>query len=139
MATLLERFGAHVARARLFPRPGPALVAVSGGPDSVALLDLLHASAPAHGLSLIVAHADHGIQADSRSVGQAVRELAARYRLPFELGPLRLARAGAARPWRPLSRDGAPSGRPGRDDPATGAQGQRAGRARRHAGPGAGR
>lgn len=90
MATLLERVRAHVNRARLFPRPGRALVAVSGGPDSVALLDLLHAIAPAHGISLVVAHADHGIQADSRLVGQTVRELAARYGLPFELGELQL-------------------------------------------------
>src|SRR3989441_1057687 len=38
MAALLERFRDHVARLGLFPRPGAALVAVSGGPDSVGLL-----------------------------------------------------------------------------------------------------
>ncbi len=66
------------------------MVAVSGGPDSVALLDLLHTLAPDLGLSLVVAHADHGIQADSGTVGQAVAALARRYGLPFELGELRL-------------------------------------------------
>ena len=66
------------------------MVAVSGGPDSVALLDLLHTLAPDLGLSLVVAHADHGIQADSGTVGQAVAALALRYGLPFELGELRL-------------------------------------------------
>src|SRR5207247_910383 len=45
MAALLERFRDHVARLGLFPRPGAALVAVSGGPDSVALLDLMSAVA----------------------------------------------------------------------------------------------
>src|SRR5882724_10473928 len=88
--SLPERFRAHLTRARLFRAPGTALVAVSGGADSVALLDLLHGVAPELGLALVVAHADHGIQAASRLVGQAVRELAAKYTLPFELGELRL-------------------------------------------------
>ena len=35
--------------------PGPALVAVSGGPDSVALLDLFCRTRDAHGLELVVA------------------------------------------------------------------------------------
>src|SRR2546425_9719618 len=74
MAALLERFRDHVARLGLFPRPGAALVAVSGGPDSVALLDLMSAVAAELGLALVVAHADHGIQAGSWLVGQARSE-----------------------------------------------------------------
>ena len=91
-ASLPERFRAHVARARLFrtPPPGTAVVAVSGGADSLALLDLLHGLAPALELTLVVAHADHGIQTGSRAVGQSVRQLAARYGLSFELGELHL-------------------------------------------------
>jgi tRNA(Ile)-lysidine synthase len=90
MPALLQRLREHVRRARLFPEPGIAVVAVSGGPDSVALLDLMHVLAPELGLSLVVAHADHGIRADSRTVGQAVGSLAWRYGLPFELGELGL-------------------------------------------------
>ncbi|HUL04044.1 MAG TPA: tRNA lysidine(34) synthetase TilS [Gemmatimonadales bacterium] len=89
-AGLVDRFREHVARARLLPEPGTALVAVSGGPDSVALLDLLDHVALELGLTLVVAHADHGMQADSRTVGQAVRDLAARFVLPFESVELRL-------------------------------------------------
>ena len=92
--SLPERFRAHVERARLFRVRSPstriAVVAVSGGADSVVLLDLLHGVAKEMGLELVVAHADHGIQKDSRLVGQAVRELAARYGIPFELGELKL-------------------------------------------------
>lgn len=90
--SLPDRFRAHIERTRLFraPRPVTAIVAVSGGPDSVALLDLLHDAAPALGLKLVVAHADHGIQLESWKVGKSVRELATKYELPFELGELHL-------------------------------------------------
>src|SRR2546428_13707845 len=86
MAALLERFRDHVARLGLFRRPGAALVAVSGGPDSVALLDLMSAVAGELGLRLVVAHADYGIQTDSRFLGQAVRKIAEQYGLPVEFG-----------------------------------------------------
>ena len=89
-SSLPERFRAHIQRARLFRKPGTALVGVSGGADSVALLDLLHGIAPDLGLTLVVAHVDHGIQTGSRVVGETVRELARRYGLPFELGELHL-------------------------------------------------
>src|SRR3989442_13625383 len=90
MAPLLDRFRAHLDRARLFPAPGTAVLAVSGGGDSVALLDLMRAVAPGRGLSLVVAHADHGIQTDSRLVGEAVSRLARSCGVAFELGELHL-------------------------------------------------
>ena len=90
MAALSDRFRAHLEATRVFREPGVALVAVSGGADSVALLDLLHGVAGAFGLSLVVGHADHQIQSDSRMVGWTVGNLAARYGLPFELGELAL-------------------------------------------------
>jgi tRNA(Ile)-lysidine synthase len=93
MSDLPARFAAHLGQARVFPRPGVAVVAVSGGPDSVALLDLLCGAASATGLELVVAHADHGIRPDSGNVATAVRALAARHGLPFELGELRLGAA----------------------------------------------
>src|SRR2546429_8977912 len=86
MTPLLSRLRDHVARRRLFAAGGTAVVAVSGGPDSVALLDLVHSLAPELGLALVVAHADHGIQADSSSVGQAGAPPARRGGVAFELG-----------------------------------------------------
>src|SRR2546428_232294 len=96
MASLLDRFRDHLQRARLLARPGTAIVAVSGGSDSVALLDLLQAVAAERGLALVVAHADHQIQRGSGDVGKLVSGLADRYGLPFELGELGLGAASRA-------------------------------------------
>ena len=87
---LPARFRAHLRRHCLFPEAGTAVVAVSGGPDSVALLDLLNAVAAEFGLDLIVAHADHGIQKGSGDVGMWVGRFAATLGIPFELGALAL-------------------------------------------------
>jgi len=64
------------------------LVAVSGGVDSVVLLDML--TRAQH--TLIVAHVDHGIRGDSSADARFVEQLAKRYKKPFvstrlELGP----------------------------------------------------
>lgn len=57
------------------------LVAVSGGVDSVVLLDMLVKKGEHE---LIVAHFDHGIRGDSADDAQFVAELAKKYNLPFE-------------------------------------------------------
>jgi tRNA(Ile)-lysidine synthase len=93
MPTLAERFRAHLVHRRLFRRPGLALVAVSGGPDSVALLDLMAGVAASLELRLVVAHADHGMQPGSDAVAAAVEALARRTGVPFELGRLTLGAA----------------------------------------------
>jgi tRNA(Ile)-lysidine synthase len=82
--SLLQEFRAHLVALRLLP--GRALVAVSGGPDSVVLLHLLVATRELHGLELVVAHFDHGIHPASADVASAVRALAVRYGLPCEQG-----------------------------------------------------
>jgi tRNA(Ile)-lysidine synthase len=90
--SLPDRFRTHVVRTRVFRGrpPTTAVVAVSGGADSVALLDLLHGVASELGLTLIVAHADHGIQTAGQAVGRTVGQLAERYGLPFETVELHL-------------------------------------------------
>jgi tRNA(Ile)-lysidine synthase len=86
--SLLERFCGSLVSLHL--EKGRALVAVSGGPDSVALLDLLALTREVHGLNLVVAHVDHGIHPESRRVAEQVRALAASYGLPFETEQLKL-------------------------------------------------
>ncbi len=89
-ASLPTRVLAHIRENRLFRDPGEALVAVSGGVDSVAMLDLLSDAASELGLSLVVAHVDHGIQSDSPTVRQSVAALAEKYGVPFECTELNL-------------------------------------------------
>lgn len=88
--SLPQRFLGHVRQTRLFREPGEAIIAVSGGVDSVALLDLLSGHASDLELSIVVAHVDHGIQPDSATVRQSVAALAKKYQLPFEVTELHL-------------------------------------------------
>jgi len=87
---LLERVRDHL-RSLALP-PGRVLVAVSGGPDSVALLDLLHRTRDLHRLDPVVAHVDHGIHPESGRVARQVADFAERLELPWlieraDLGP----------------------------------------------------
>jgi tRNA(Ile)-lysidine synthase len=85
---------AYARRERLF-RPGDrVLVAVSGGPDSIALLHLLLRLRPELGLDLGVAHYDHGLRGeDSRGDAEFVADLAQRLGLPCHLGRGEVKRA----------------------------------------------
>ncbi|RII27380.1 MAG: tRNA lysidine(34) synthetase TilS [Geobacter sp.] len=68
----------------LFPKGGRVVVAVSGGADSVALLDLL-ANLPEFGLSLVVAHLNHLLRGSESDGDEAfVVRLAGVYGLPME-------------------------------------------------------
>lgn len=83
----IDRVGRRLARWRAGGLGDRWVVAVSGGGDSVGLLRLLHQLAPAHGLSLSVAHLDHGVRGDaSRADAAFVVELAAALGLPIDLG-----------------------------------------------------
>jgi tRNA(Ile)-lysidine synthase len=77
-AGLLARVARAIGEGGLL-RPGDrCLVAVSGGPDSVALLDLLGALAPRLGVALVVGHVDHGTRGEEgRRAAALVARLAA--------------------------------------------------------------
>lgn len=81
--------------ATIAPRADKLLVAVSGGPDSVALLRLLVAS----GRPLEVAHFDHMLRETSRHDADFVRNLAAELELPFHTERAEVARVAEAKGW----------------------------------------
>ncbi len=64
------------------------VVAVSGGPDSMALLHLLTGARP--GWEMIVAHVDHGIHPESARVAESVRHAAATSGLAYQQTELHL-------------------------------------------------
>ena len=71
------------------------VVAVSGGSDSVALLRVLHQLAPSLGLTLSVAHLDHGVRGDAaRADADFVADLSQKLGLPIDLGHWQPSRAG---------------------------------------------
>ncbi|MGH9749281.1 MAG: tRNA lysidine(34) synthetase TilS [Candidatus Polarisedimenticolia bacterium] len=86
-----------ILRYRMVEPGDRVLVAVSGGPDSVALLSALHALARELRLELHVAHLDHGWRgrASARDA-EFVRRLATRLGLPVTVGHLTRAAWEAA-------------------------------------------
>ena len=81
MLELVERAARQLDR--LAPPDAIVLLAVSGGPDSVAMLDLLSRSASNHRRRLAVGHVDHGINPDSSKVAAQVASLAQATGLPY--------------------------------------------------------
>lgn len=87
---LLARFRAHLTSTGLFDPPGRVLLAVSGGPDSLVLLHLLHAVRVEARLDLAVGHVDHGIHERSADWAALVGRAAERLGLPLHLARLAL-------------------------------------------------
>jgi tRNA(Ile)-lysidine synthase len=76
---LMERVKETIDRYVMFKEGERVLVAVSGGVDSLVLLDLLHRLSPDYSLELVVAHLDHGLRGEeSREDARFVAELARR-------------------------------------------------------------
>ena len=72
-----------VRRYQLLSPDTTAIVGVSGGPDSLCLLHILHALAPEFGVRLNVAHLHHGLRAAEADADAAfVQEIAAAWGLP---------------------------------------------------------
>ena len=65
----------------------PILVAVSGGPDSLCLLDVLWRL----GYPLVVAHLDHGLRPEAHDEAEIVEQVAGRMKLPCTVGHVDVA------------------------------------------------
>jgi len=90
---LRERMLSHLAG--LAPQAEALLVAVSGGPDSVALLRLLHQGP----YRLEVAHFDHALRSESAEDAAFVRALCRELGLPCHVERAEVARIADERGW----------------------------------------
>ena len=97
MADLKVRVEAYIARHGMFAAGDAVVVGVSGGADSLCLLHVLRAIAPAHGLRLHVAHLNHGLRgAEADADAAFVAALAAEWGLPCIVGRADVAALAAA-------------------------------------------
>jgi len=96
---LVERVGAELVRH--VPRGARLTLALSGGVDSIALLDILAALAPRHTLALDCLHVDHGISPNASQWARFARAAARRYGLHCAVRKAQLA------PHRALGLEGA--------------------------------
>ncbi|MCJ8015061.1 tRNA lysidine(34) synthetase TilS [Paenibacillus sp. KQZ6P-2] len=84
--TLMEHVLHTAGEHNLWVPHDTIIVAVSGGPDSVALLHVLHQISNRYiPLRLICAHVHHGLRAESDQEAELVRSLAQQLNLPFEM------------------------------------------------------
>jgi tRNA(Ile)-lysidine synthetase-like protein len=75
----------------IVPTPGTYVVGVSGGVDSIVLLDILYTHAQDDTRwKLLVAHLDHGIRSNSLKDRQFVQGIAHEYGLPFIYSTVKL-------------------------------------------------
>jgi tRNA(Ile)-lysidine synthase len=86
-STLYEDFLAFVRRHDLLPRGARVIVAVSGGPDSVALFDILKRFSARGRIALFACHLDHKLRgADSDRDAKFVKDLCRESNTPLALG-----------------------------------------------------
>jgi tRNA(Ile)-lysidine synthase len=82
MRNLVKTIQNTIFQQQLFGRGAKIVVGVSGGPDSVCLLDVLAKIAPKADLELIIAHVNYGLRGkDSEKDQEFVARLAEKYKL----------------------------------------------------------
>jgi tRNA(Ile)-lysidine synthase len=79
---MLDRLQGTLITECLLPASETVLVGVSGGPDSLCLLNVLHEL----GYPLIVAHLNHGLRPEAKADAQRVKQFADDLGVPFVLG-----------------------------------------------------
>lgn len=80
---MFGRFAAFVDEHALMPADTVGLIAFSGGPDSLCLLDLCAELARARRLTLLALHVDHGLRPESAAEAEEARALAGELGVAF--------------------------------------------------------
>jgi len=81
----MKKISETIKKYRLIQRGDKILLGVSGGPDSLALLLQLFSLKNKLGLTLHIAHIDHGLRKDSQSDALFVENLARRLNIPISI------------------------------------------------------
>jgi tRNA(Ile)-lysidine synthase len=82
---LISKVNSTIEKYQMLHPGDKIIVAVSGGPDSLCLLDILKHVSQKKRLSLVVAHVNHGIRIEeSKQEARFVRLKSSRMNLPFE-------------------------------------------------------
>ena len=88
---MIRKIKEGIKKNNLLAQGEKVVVAVSGGPDSVALLKVLEMLSDEYRLTLIVAHLNHGLREDAPSEERFVRKMAADMGIAFEFKSLDIA------------------------------------------------
>lgn len=85
---MLQKLNNHLAQTNLLPHGSRLVLGVSGGVDSVVLLDALSKLQPDWNWQIVVAHLDHNIRVEARDDAELVARLSDEYGHKFLLGQL---------------------------------------------------
>lgn len=86
MPSLIKKIQNAIFRQELFAKKAGIVVAVSGGPDSVCLLDVLALLKKKYALDIIIAHVNYNLRGqDSARDEKFVFKLAEKYNMPLEI------------------------------------------------------
>jgi len=86
VANLIKKIQNTIFEYNLFQRGDKIILGVSGGPDSVCLLDVFFQLKDKYDLEIIIAHVNYGLRGrDSDKDEELVRELAEKYKLEVEV------------------------------------------------------
>ena len=82
---LIKKVQENIFRHQLFQKGAKVIVGVSGGPDSVCLLDIFYKLKKKYDLEIVIAHVNYGLRGkDSEKDEMLVKRLAKKYSLPLE-------------------------------------------------------
>lgn len=80
---MLQKIKETIRRYQMLNCGDTIIVAVSGGPDSIALLSILDRLAPAFSLQLVVAHLNHALRPEADGETVFVKAMAEKYGWPY--------------------------------------------------------
>lgn len=82
---MIDKIREYINRNRMLDKEDRVVVGVSGGADSVALLEMLYELSSEYRLSLYVVHVNHGIRKEAGDDAEYVKQICSERNIPFYL------------------------------------------------------